>query len=452
MGTMNDSMMDDTNFYGDLKFLNDIILTDRDTDKMVLDHWLFSICFGTIGFMFNLIAILIFSFSNTFCHSTFRCYIYSFIIVHCICIFSQTWSYLLFHIGNPNILCKTNTFLQQSSSTCSLWIMVLLSSERSFTFMHPYKVKKVFTPKITCIVLCLIILISLLLHIDELFIKDISTFRWISVSYGICSIKREKYYFDIKIKILLYSISFILPFLLNSIFDIYICRQMCLRRKKMAHAKINCYQFGKKRTRSLTHEITLTLLCLSCWLLLTYFPSRLYYLLVSFNLIDYAKDNSILMILMRYNLLIYLAFSPTLYVILSPTLRNEIKQYICFMYNYHKVHFDLTGRRQINRNHNIKTNYQQERRKTLTSTVYMGVSMKTTIVDNLKKNSYNTDNYPVRFNKKVRKNIRQISSPIIVHKTANNHLLFSYRATKSEPILAFENDIIETKQWYYHTS
>ncbi|CAF1540308.1 unnamed protein product, partial [Didymodactylos carnosus] len=180
---------------------------------------------------------------------------------------------------------------------------------------------------------------------DELFAKSIESisFREISFSYGICSLKREKYYFDTKIKILLYSISFILPFLLNSIFDIYICRQIYLRRKNLARAKLNCFKFGKKTKRSLAHEITLTLLCLSFWLLLTYFPLRLYYLLVSFNLIDYAEDNSLPVLLIRYNLLIYLAFSPTLYVILSPTLRIEIKQYLCVTYNGHELQQNYNG-------------------------------------------------------------------------------------------------------------
>ena len=61
------------------------------------------------------------------------------------------------------------------------------------------------------------------------------------------------------------------------------------------------------------------------WLLITYFPTHLYYSLISFKLInDYDRDNSTLVFLIRQNLLIYLAFSPTLFVILSPTLRREI--------------------------------------------------------------------------------------------------------------------------------
>jgi hypothetical protein len=39
---------------------------------------------------------------------------------------------------------------------------------------------------------------------------------------------------------------------------------------------------------------------------------------------------------MRLNLLIYLAFSPALYVILSPTLRREIRSYICLSYKRHQ--------------------------------------------------------------------------------------------------------------------
>jgi hypothetical protein len=39
---------------------------------------------------------------------------------------------------------------------------------------------------------------------------------------------------------------------------------------------------------------------------------------------------------MRLNLLIYLAFSPALYVILSPTLRKEIYVYICRSYKRHR--------------------------------------------------------------------------------------------------------------------
>ncbi|CAF1163432.1 unnamed protein product [Didymodactylos carnosus] len=419
----------------DIDFLKDFLTNNKETDTIDIDNSVVSIIIGTIGFIFNALAILIFSVSIIFRHSTFRCYIYTFIIVHCICIFSQTWSYLLFHIGNHNHLCKWNTFLQQTSSTCSLWIMVLLSSERAFTFIQPYKVKKLFTLKLTCTILIIIILISLLLHIDELLVIRISSFRWISFSFGICSIVRDRKYFDIKIKILLYSISFILPFLLNSIFDIYICRQICIRRKKMSNIKINKYRLEKKtKYLSLTHEITLTLLCLSIWLLLTYFPFRLYYLLVSYNFIDYAKDKSLLMLIVRYNLLVYLAFSPSLYVILSPTLRNEIKHRL----RYHKVILHLNGR------YRNKENDQREQDILISTTLCVTAPVKITrTVKNLTQVVLYTDSSSAQNVSEV----EQINLPVLIHKTAKNtpisKLNFALiRSAKSEPLLNFRNNII----------
>jgi hypothetical protein len=221
--------------------------------------------------------------------------------------------------------------------------MVLLSFERSFTFSRPFIVKKFLRPRTVCLILLFVTGFCFGTHIDELISIDIKAFRWVNFAYGLCSVNRHLRFSSVRIKIVTHSHSFILPFLLNSILDIYICYKICQRRQRllMKSAVLLPINFNKeihrRSKKSSAHEITLTLLCQSMWLLLTYFPRHLYYFLISFNLIsDHDRDNSTLSFLLRLNLLIYLAFSPVLYIILSPTLRREIRSFICSSYEQHR--------------------------------------------------------------------------------------------------------------------
>lgn len=254
----------------------------------------------------------------------------------------HSWLYLAFYLADSLYLCKCLRYLQQSTATTSLWIMVLLSLERSFTFSRPFAMKKFLQSHTICFILLFVTFLCFVLHIDELISVDVKAFRWVNFAYGLCSVKRHLRLSNDRIKIVTHSHSFILPFLLNSILDVYICYKMCQRRKRLAvkssyalkHSHKGRFRRGKK---SAAHEITLTLLCQSLWLLFTYFPTHLYYFLLSFNLIvDHDRDNSMLNLLMRQNLLVYLAFSPTLYVILSSTLRREIQTCICRSYKRHQ--------------------------------------------------------------------------------------------------------------------
>jgi hypothetical protein len=256
--------------------------------------------------------------------------------------FSHSWFYLVFYLADPTDFCKYLQYLQQSTTTTSLWIMVLLSFERSFTFSKPFIVQKLVQPRTICLILILITTFCFATHIDELISVDVKAFRWVNFAYGLCSVDRHSRFSSVRIKIVTHSHSFILPFLLNSILDIYICYKICQRRQRLViKSTLLPNSFNKKIHRrskkSLAHEITLTLLCQSMWLLITYFPRHLYYFLIQFNLIsDHDRDNSTLSFLMRLNLLVYLAFSPALYVILSPTLRREIRSYICLSYKRHR--------------------------------------------------------------------------------------------------------------------
>ena len=219
--------------------------------------------------------------------------------------------------------------------------MVLLSLERSLTFSRPFVVKKFLQSHTICFILLFLTCLCFALHIDELISVDVKAFRWVNFAYGLCSIQRHSRLSKDRIKIVTHSHSFILPFLLNSILDIYICYKMCQRRKRLITKSVLSFNHHKHRfqrsRKSAAHEITLTLLCQSMWLLFTYFPIHLYYFLLSFKLLnDHDRDNSTLNFLMRESLLIYLAFSPTLYVILSSTLRREIYSYICRSYKRHR--------------------------------------------------------------------------------------------------------------------
>jgi hypothetical protein len=219
--------------------------------------------------------------------------------------------------------------------------MVLLSLERSFTFSRPFAVKRFLQSRTICFVLLLVTILCFALHIDELISVDVKAYRWVNFAYGLCSVRRRLS--TDRIKIVTHLHSFILPFLLNSILDVYICYKMCQRRKRLAMKSSLLLSFDRyinkfrRMKKSVAHEITLTLLCQSMWLLFTYFPTHLYYFLISFKLInDHDRDNSTFNFLIRLNLLIYLAFSPTLYVILSSTLRGEIHSYIRRSYKRHR--------------------------------------------------------------------------------------------------------------------
>jgi len=218
--------------------------------------------------------------------------------------------------------------------------MVLLSFERSFTFIRPFSVKQVLKSHTICFIILSVTCLCFLIHIDELISVDIKAFRWVNFAYGLCSIKRHLGATIGRMKILIHSHSFILPFLLNSILDIYISYKICQRRKPSV-TKTSTFLRSIKRRRSkisLANEITLTLLWQSLWLLITYFPTHLYYSLISFKLINnHDRDNSTLVFLIRLNLLIYLAFSPTLYVIFSPTLRKELHTHISRSYKQRKL-------------------------------------------------------------------------------------------------------------------
>jgi hypothetical protein len=218
--------------------------------------------------------------------------------------------------------------------------MVFLSFERSFTFTRPFTVKKLLKSRTICLILFVVTCVCFALHIDELISVDIKAFRWVNFAYGLCSIKRHSRLATDRIKIITHSHSFILPFVLNSILDVYICYNICQRRKRITKQSTSSIIKHKSRRSkiSLANEITLTLLCQSMWLLITYFPTHLYYSLISFRFIkDHDRDNSTLVFFIRQNLLIYLAFSPTLFVILSPTLRREIHLHFCQPYKRRKT-------------------------------------------------------------------------------------------------------------------
>ena len=255
-------------------------------------------------------------------------------------VFSHSWLYLVFYIFDPVRACKYIQYFQQSLSTTSLWIMVLLSCERSFTFIRPFSVKRVLKSRTICLILLVVTCLCFAIHIDELITVDIKGFRWVNFAYGLCSVKRHSRKITDRRKILTHSHSFILPFLLNSVLDIFICYKICQRRKRLVKKTPLILRNMKSRRSkiSLANEITLTLLWQSLWLLITYFPTHLYYSLISFKLIDdHDRDNSTLVFLIRQNLLIYLAFSPTLYVIFSPTLRRELHIHICRSYKQRKL-------------------------------------------------------------------------------------------------------------------
>ena len=249
----------------------------------------------------------------------------------------------MFYLVNPIYFCRHLQYFQQSTATASLWIMVLLSLERSLTFSRPFAVKKLSQTRIICIILLLLTCLCFALHIDELISADIKGFRWENFAYGICSVKRHFYLLAKHIEIVAHANSFILPFLLNSILDVYICYKICQRRKRLSikSTLLSLNTRDRKKVtrskRSIAHEITLTLLCQSLWLLLSYFPIHLYYLGISFKSINvHDRENPTFNLFMRQNLLIYLTFSPTLYVIISPTLRKEICSYICQSNNRHR--------------------------------------------------------------------------------------------------------------------
>ncbi|CAF3295617.1 unnamed protein product [Rotaria socialis] len=299
---------------------------------------------GCIGLVFNILALLIFSTSKTFRKTSFRFYIYAFALVNCASVLTHSWLYLIFYLVDPKQFCKFLQYFQQSTATTSLWIMTLLTLERSLTLSLPYTVKRFLQTRTTCFMLILVTVLCFALHIDEIISVDVKAFRWVNFAYGICSVKRHFHLLTERIKIVTHANSFMLPFLFNSILDIYICYKICERRKiLLAQSSIvsttSVYNKRKYRRfkKSLAHEITLSLLCQSLWLLFTYFPTHLYYFLISFKVInDHDRDNSTFNFLTRQNLLIYLAFSPALYVILSPTLRNEIHSYLSQLYRQHR--------------------------------------------------------------------------------------------------------------------
>lgn len=219
--------------------------------------------------------------------------------------------------------------------------MVILSLERSFTFSKPFLVQKLVQPRTICLILSLVTSFCFTIHIDELISVDVKAFRWVNFAYGLCSVERHSRFSSVRIKIITHSHSFILPFLFNSILDIYISYKICQRRQRsIIKSSLLLSTKEKHRQRlkkSAAHEITLTLLCQSMWLLIAYFPRHLYYFLIQFDLIhDHDRDNSTFSLLLRLCLLIYLAFSPALYVIMSPTLRREIRSYICLTCKGHR--------------------------------------------------------------------------------------------------------------------
>lgn len=215
--------------------------------------------------------------------------------------------------------------------------MVILSLERSFTFSKPFLVQKLVQPRTICLILSLVTSFCFTIHIDELISVDVKAFRWVNFAYGLCSVERHSRFSSVRIKIITHSHSFILPFLFNSILDIYISYKICQRRQRSSIITSSKEKHRQRMKKSAAHEITLTLLCQSMWLLIAYFPRHLYYFLIQFDLIhDHDRDNSTFSLLLRLCLLIYLAFSPALYVIMSPTLRREIRSFICLTCKGHQ--------------------------------------------------------------------------------------------------------------------
>jgi hypothetical protein len=253
--------------------------------------------------------------------------------------------------------------------------MVLLSCERSFTFIRPFAAKKLLKSRTICLILIGVTCLCFTLHIDEIVFVDIKAFRWVNFAYGLCSIKRYSRLAADRIKIITHSHTFILPFLLNSLLDVYICYKICQQRKRLVKTSISSFVNNKSRRLkiSLANEITLTLLCQSMWLLITYFPTNLYYFLISFRFIkDHDRDNSTFVFFIRQNLLIYLAFSPTLFVILSPTLRKDIHLHLYRSYKRRKTissSFLTSGNKRLEKFFNDHHQQQQQQNRQTHSTI-----------------------------------------------------------------------------------
>ncbi|CAF1282030.1 unnamed protein product, partial [Rotaria magnacalcarata] len=324
--------------------INDTLTLPRLQSKWSSTRSILPLVLGCIGLVFNILALLIFSTSKTFRKTSFRFYIYTFALVNCASVLTHSWFYLIFYLVDPKHFCKFLQYFQQSTATTSLWIMILLTLERSLTISLPYTVKRFLQTRTICFMLIFVTVLCFALHIDEIISVDVKAFRWVNFAYGICSVRRHFHFLTERIKIVTHANSFILPFLFHSMLDIYICYKICERRKILlvrssivSTPSVDNTRKYRRFKKSLAYEITLTLLCQSLWLLFTYFPTHLYYFLISFKLIDdHDRDNSTLNFLMRQNLLIYLAFSPALYVILSPTLRNEINSYLCQLHRQHR--------------------------------------------------------------------------------------------------------------------
>ncbi|CAF0769528.1 unnamed protein product [Adineta ricciae] len=380
---------------------------------------------GIIGLLFNILALLIFTASKTFRQSPFRYYIYAFVLVNCASILSHSWLYMVFYIADQIRVCKYIHYLQQSLSTTSLWTMVLLSLERSFTFIRPFAVKNVLSSRTICLVIFLVICLCFLLHIDELVSVNSKAFRWVNFAYGLCSFKRDSLIKADRIKILTHSHSFILPFVLNTILDVYICYKICQRRKRLLEKTPSIVRKSMKFRRSrnlLANEITLILLWQSMWLLITYFPAHLYYFWISFKLTNaHDRDNSIHVFIIRLNLLVYLAFSPTLYVIFSPTLRREIGYHLCRSYKKRRA----TSSSCVSLSHRKSDNHLNERRRSR-------LSMLVTRSEELPRRCPQTT---VKHPERCVKTFHSKSTPCLLPATQKNELYQYMKTERSSTLL-----------------
>lgn len=79
-GSLNDAL----NFVGLTSglFINDTLVFKTATNRPTISN-LIPLFLGLIGLVFNILALIIFTASKTFRQSSFRCYIYAFVLVNC---------------------------------------------------------------------------------------------------------------------------------------------------------------------------------------------------------------------------------------------------------------------------------------------------------------------------------------------------------------------------------
>ena len=244
------------------------------------------------------------------------------------------WINLLWSIrirAMNNVACKVHVFLTYFSLMFSSWLLVLITSERSFSVMSPHRAKVVCDRRKTLIVIAITAVLLLLLNGHFLYGMIIVTHNDTNYCYYMHDgykdfITNAWIWID-------FFVTFAIPFLLIAAGNALIIFRMKRHDRKRQHlvvARQNSDSGPEQQTNSITHLLIL----LSIIFIICSGPSSVINVMLSYLLKAGDERQDLNLLFVRQMAFLFSGLNATLnfflYILSGSKFRDEVKVLFCF--------------------------------------------------------------------------------------------------------------------------